>query len=165
MPFGYYYRLLPLYPNFFGSRQSALVAYLCHMGCHTHTPQAYSHTVGVCCRARKDRTFSCGQLCDTGCCWGFAPPPATSLLPDRPGIGVSSNVRTEHTPRLEAQACFVHRGRHRHDRKIPMQLSGALLHGTFCHSLRKDFFAALFSFPVENFRRGVCHGLCFLATE
>lgn len=63
-PFGYFNRLLPLFPDLSGSRLHALFWHsLAFSPVAGGRRKGYSCTAGVCCCMRKSRTFPCDLLC------------------------------------------------------------------------------------------------------
>ena len=79
--------------------------------------QGYSRTAGVCCCARKFRTFPCACFCAAGLSWRF--PPSVQPLPavQRSFRQVSLAVKL-YSLRLEVLAYFEHRDEYGQDPDI-----------------------------------------------
>lgn len=128
MPFGYSNQLLPLYSNFFDSRQSALVAIpLSYQQPSRHPLGLFSHSECLLLRPKVPYHLVRTTLRYMFVVDGFRLPLIHHCMQADLPYQVSLLKRAEHSMHLEALACFVHRVGRKHASDIIFQKPNRML--------------------------------------
>ena len=119
MPFGYFYQLLPLYSNFFDSRQSALLAIptLCQQP-SWHSSGLFLHSKRLLLRPKDLYLLMRTALRYMFDVDGFRLPHIHHWTQANLFQQVSLSNRADHSMHLETLVCFVHRVGRKHDSNI-----------------------------------------------